>query len=402
MHVNGTYFQNDLNSPICYGKVDIHNIPRQRLKGEPLKDGILANTVIAGFCGTDYELMRMSENQNIHHKFPLGENRLINGHEGVVWIPEQKRFAIVLIRGGDAYDPTRYQDDETYFEYGCDKADGIMCEKNYYHPDMLLPLPKPYTNSDQLPISIAKRLVFADPYACMLFQYERMKDLGSAHLFRVMMSEYKCGEQEGRILAEKKVFQKVVIFGLGATGLFIGDIIQRNHPEAEIIYIARSAPDSFKVKYTMEQTKGKYIQNLYSDMGLLADKLLKEMNGRATLFIGASGTQIEHELAFNHEVLGNNGIYNSFSLGPKLQLETMPFGFKNHLLFGSINFRQTHMEQAINILCNSSYDEIVELIDLNQLKENPVRAYKEVIYAKDAPLKTAVIWNKEYIDTMVD
>lgn len=37
-------------------------------------------------------------------KFPKNESRLINGHEGVVWVPDENRFAIVLIRGGDSFD----------------------------------------------------------------------------------------------------------------------------------------------------------------------------------------------------------------------------------------------------------------------------------------------------------
>ena len=59
-----------------------------------------------------------------------------------------------------------------------------------------------------------------------------------------------------------------------------------------------------------------------------------------------------------------NGLYNSFSLGPKITFDTMPFGFENHLIFGSINFRQDHMEKAIRMLSVSRYDEIVELIGL--------------------------------------
>ena len=40
----------------------------------------------------------------------------------------------------------------------------------------------------------------------------------------------------------------------------------------------------------------------------------------------------------------------------------MLFGFQNHLIFGSINFRQDHMEHAIELLAVSRYNEIVELI----------------------------------------
>lgn len=136
MKTYGTYFQNDSERPICYGEVNLINPPRRRLKGEEAKEGITAYPVFCGFCGTDHELMRMGRDGKLKMKFPEGENRLINGHEGVVWVPSENRFAIVLIRGGDSFDPTRYTEDETYFEYGCDGADGIFCDMGYFNPDM--------------------------------------------------------------------------------------------------------------------------------------------------------------------------------------------------------------------------------------------------------------------------
>ena len=141
MIVKGTYFQNDAERPLVYGDVEIRNIPRQRLRGEKEKDGILAESVFVGFCGTDHTLMNMGREGNLKEKFPAGCDRLVNGHEGVVWVPSENRFAIVLIRGGNSYDPTRYTEEETYFEYGCDQADGLFSDRNYYHPDMLLKIP---------------------------------------------------------------------------------------------------------------------------------------------------------------------------------------------------------------------------------------------------------------------
>ena len=44
---------------------------------------------------------------------------------------------------------------------------------------------------------------------------------------------------------------------------------------------------------------------------------------------------------------------------------------KNQVIFGSINFRQDHMEEAIRILLDSCYDEIVELIDKDEFTEDP-------------------------------
>ena len=111
-----------------------------------------------------------------------------------------------------------------------------------------------------------------------------------------------------------------------------------------------------------------------------------------------SGSNVEHRVAFEHKALGCNGLYNSFSLGPKISFDTMPFGFENHLIIASINFRQDHMEQAIEMLAKSNYDEIVELIDRDEFAEDPIKAYKEKIYSKSAPMKTAVIWNEKYVN----
>ena len=44
-----------------------------------------------------------------------------------------------------------------------------------------------------------------------------------------------------------------------------------------------------------------------------------------------------------------------------------------------------------------SYDQIVELIDKQEFVSDPVDAYVNRIYSKGAPLKSAVIWNPEYI-----
>ena len=65
----GTYFQNDPDRPLVYGEVDLINPPRQRLRGEPLKEGIPVEPVIVGFCGTDYELMKMGQRGELGPKF---------------------------------------------------------------------------------------------------------------------------------------------------------------------------------------------------------------------------------------------------------------------------------------------------------------------------------------------
>ncbi|MGN1202912.1 MAG: hypothetical protein ACI4RF_06410 [Eubacterium sp.] len=399
MKTNATYFVNDKNEPLKYGEVNLINPSRQRLRGEEKKPGIEVCPVFCGFCGTDFELMRMGRQGLLDKKFPNGESRLINGHEGVVWVPSENRFAIVLIRGGDSFDPTRFTEDETYFEYGCDGADGIFCDKGYFNPDMLLHLPEEYDGLKKLPLSLAKKLVFSDPYACAVFQYERMCDIGQAQNFRVELAKRKCDEMTARKYALESTFNRVVIFGLGTTGLFIGDQIRRNQKKAKILFVARSDESSKKAKFVKNELACDYACTGELTESETANLIKNKIGGTATIFVGTSGAEAEHRIAFEHGVLGCNGIYNSFSLGPKVTYDTMPFGFKNQVILASINFTQKHMEAAIKLLCKSNFDELVEVIDKKEFTRNPINAYENKIYCKGAPLKTAVIWNKDYIDT---
>lgn len=398
MKAYGTYFQNDPERPLAYGEVELINPPRQRLRGEPRKEGVLVHPVMVGFCGTDHELMEMGRKGLLGPKFPAGQQRLINGHEGVVWVPSENRFAIVLIRGGDSVDPTRYTEDETYFEYGCDQADGLFCDSMYVNPDMLLRIPDGYVHGGKLDLSFAKKMVFPDPFACMLFQLERMEDLGGAHWFRQTARRHGCDLETARRIAADEIFQRTVIFGLGTTGMFVGDVIRRAHPQAKIIFVGRSGEDSPKVRFALEQARAGYVKNDFDDPADCAKAIIAALGGRATTFIGVSGANVEHQIAFAHGALGCNGLYNSFSLGPRIAFDTMPFGFQNHLIFGSINFRQDHMEKAIEMLARSRYDEIVGLIDRDEFAADPMGAYENRIYCKAAPMKTAVVWNKDYID----
>lgn len=401
MNTYGTYFVNDEKAPLRYGEVNLINPPRQRLRGEDEKIGVEALPVFCGFCGTDYELMKMGKKHLLDNKFPDGQTRLINGHEGVVWVPSEERFAIVLIRGGDSFDPTRFTEDESYFEYGCDKADGIFCDKNYFNPDMLLHLPSKYENLKTLPLSLAEKLVFSDPYACAVFQYERMCDIGEAQNFRVELAKRKCDENYAKKYAIESTFNRVVIFGLGTTGLFIGDQIRRNQKNAKILFVARSDENSQKAQFVKNELGCDYLSTNGMTNRETAQAIIKNLGGKATVFVGTSGTDVEHQIAFEYEVLGCNGIYNSFSLGPRVEYNTMPFGFKNQIIFASINFTQKHMEKAIVLLCDSKFDSLVELIDKEEFINNPIGAYENKIYAKGAPLKTAVIWNDKYIDKEV-
>ena len=212
------------------------------------------------------------------------------------------------------------------------------------------------------------------------------------------MAKNKCTEVEARKLARENLFNRVVIFGLGTTGMFIGDLIRQKYPNGKILFVGRSDESSSKVIFAKEQAKAEYLQSNFNTNEELAAAITNKLGGKATTFIGVSGSNIEHEIAFTYGVLGCNGIYNSFSLGPKINFDTMPFGFKNHLIFGSINFRQDHMEEAIKILEKSPYDKIVELIDKEEFIKDPMDAYKNKIYAKGSPLKTAVVWNSDYVD----
>ena len=54
--------------------------------------------------------------------------------------------------------------------------------------------------------------------------------------------------------------------------------------------------------------------------------------------------------------------------------------------------------EAIRRLARSRYDEIVSLIGKDEFTADPMGAYENRIYCKSAPMKTAVVWNGDYID----
>ena len=164
------------------------------------------------------------------------------------------------------------------------------------------------------------------------------------------------------------------------------------------VFVSRTDASNSQIKFATLKAGAKYVQSCFDTEEALAEAIKEALGGKATTFVGCSGTTIEHKIAFDYDVLSNNGIYNSFSLGPNIQLSTMPFGFKNHLIFGSINFRQDHMEKAIEILCQSDYDKIVGEIELEALKEDPKKMYEEKIYVKGAPIKSMAVWQEDYID----
>jgi len=353
---------------------------------------------MTGFCGSDWELMQMGRQGLLGPKFPPGQQRLINGHEGVVWVGEQERYAIVLIRGGDAYDPSRFEADETYFEYGCDQADGLMCYENFYHPDMLLEIPAEHLGQGRkLTRRLANRLVFADPMACMLFQRERCEDLLIGHNWRVYAAR-GMGRDEAMDAAVREGFARVVIYGLGTTGLLGAIAIKLKYPHAKIVTVGRSAPggvkDAFLSKYFTDIT---YVQTRPEPADTVAE-IVRVLGGRPKVFVAASGNAIEAEIAFEHGLLDHNGIYASFTVGPVVRYDTMPFGFKNHLIFGAINFRRDHMEDAIRMLCELPVDELVREYPLSDLETDPVAFYDEVFRSKQRALKSTCVWDAGRIE----
>ena len=397
MRTTGTSLVNDRQRSLRFGEVDLMNSPRRERRGLPEREGLACPTVVTGFCGTDWELMQMGRRGELGPKFPAGQNRLINGHEGVVWVPEQKRYAIVLIRGGDSYDPSRFESDETYFEYGCDGADGMMAYEGYYHPDMLLEIPAEHLPAGAiLSRELAMRLSFSDPMACMIFQRERVEDLLMGHNWRLFAAR---GMDRSAAMEEavRDGFSRVVIYGLGSTGLLGAIAIKATYPEARVVTVARSAPSGEKHAFLARHYPDVQYVQAAGDAEETAREIIDRLGGRARVFLGTSGNAIEAEVALGHGVLDNNGIYGSFSLGPVVSYDTMPFGFRNHLIFGAINFRRDHMEEAIRVLCELPLDELVRELPLSGLSSDPEAFYQAVYRGTDRAFKTICVWTPERV-----
>lgn len=397
MTTEGSFLVNDADRPLRFGEVDLINPPRRERRGLPEMPGILCHPVATGFCGTDWELMQMGARGELEPKFPAGQQRLINGHEGVVWVPEQNRYAIVLIRGGDSFDPSRFESDESYFEYGCDGADGLMSRDGHFHPEMLLRISEAHLPSGQtLTRELAARLVFCDPMACMLFQRERLEDLLVGHNWRVFAAR-GMSREEACDAAIADGFARVVIYGLGGTGILGAIAIREQYPDAHIITVGRSAPGGVKDAFLDRHWDGiEYLQTS-EDAADTAARVERALGGKPRIFIGSSGNAVEAEIAFGHGLLDNNGIYASFSLGPTVSYNTMPFGFRNHLIYGAINFRRDHMEDAIELLCRLPVDELAEETALSDLAADPMACYEQVYRAPDRPLKTMCVWDEDRI-----
>ena len=398
-YTEGVFLENDPKRPAKYGRVRLVNPARRPTAAGRLRKGIKARTLITGFCGTDWELLRMGARGELDEKFPPGTRRLITGHEGVVYVPSQKRFAIVLIRGSTGYDPTRYEPGEFMFEYGCHKADGLMAVENYYHPDMLLKIPpKVLHSAKRMPLSLAKKLIYCDPYACALFTVERTIDVAEGHNFRLFRAR-GIPAAKARRMARERILDRVVIFGLGTVGVLLTLVLKKliDPKRQRVVAVARSDGNSTKVKFIRKYSPVKYIQAGKTAAETSA-RILKALGGAASAFIGTSGNAIESEIAFQHEVLGHNAIFNSFSLGPVVRFDSMPFGFKHQLIFGAINFRQEHMERAIRELPFTPVDELVKMYELGELRRDPGKLIERVFTRDKGVIKGSTIWDSSLLD----
>jgi hypothetical protein len=339
----------------------------------------------------------MGQNGQLAPKFPPGHQRLINGHEGLVWVPDEERYAVVLIRGGDAYDPSRFEGDESYFEYGCDGADGLMCRENYYHPDMLLKIPEEYLpKGETVSRKLARRLIFSDPMACMLFQRERIEDLLVGHNWRIYAAR-GLGKTEAADEAVRDGLSRVVIYGLGSTGTMAAMAIRDRYPHVRIVTVGRSPPAGEKGRFLKRHWPDIHYLQADEDPAKTARAIIDLLGGRPKVFLATSGNVAESNVALRQGLLDNNGIFVSFSLGPVVSFDTMAFGFKNQLIYGAINFRRDHMEAAISLLCRSPVDELVREHPLPDLAADPLGFYETIYRGDRRAVKSMVVWDEGLI-----
>lgn len=392
------YLVNDSNYPARYGEIDLQNVKTQATAQHRPRKGILCRTVATGICGSDLMFIEMGQKSELEKIFPPGSRRLIIGHEGVIYVPQEKTYAVLNIRGGSGSDPSRYGDREILFEHGCYKRDGLMCKEGLFNPDMIIPVSRKFLPAKKkISLSLAKRLVFCDPYACSLFVKERVEDIALGHNYRIFRKEAGSKEKAFR-LAKDKIFDRTVIFGYGTIGLMLALVLNKSFPgrKKRIVAVGRSHPDVKKVKLLKKMTDISYVQVEGSEKDQ-ANSIIKALGGKASLFIGTSGNEIESRIAFNFGVLGHNAIYSSFSVGPPVTIDSLDFGFKNQLNYGAINYRFEHMMKASRELPDIPLDDLVEVFPLDVLKKNPTDFIKSVFSKGKDSIKTLVIWDKELI-----
>ena len=94
------YMVNHKLNPARYGKIEISNTNTRASGFHRSKKGILCRTVATGICGSDLMFLNMGRRNELEKIFPPGKKRLIIGHEGVIYVPQMKRYAVLNIRGG--------------------------------------------------------------------------------------------------------------------------------------------------------------------------------------------------------------------------------------------------------------------------------------------------------------
>ena len=88
--------------------------------------------------------------------------------------------------------------------------------------------------------------------------------------------------REARKYAADEVFERTVIFGLGTTGMFAGDVIRQAHPDANILFVGRSPEDSPKVVFAMDTARADYVRNAFDGPADCAKAVCSALGGRAT------------------------------------------------------------------------------------------------------------------------
>jgi threonine dehydrogenase-like Zn-dependent dehydrogenase len=230
----------------------------------------------------------------------------------------------------------------------------------------------------------------------MIFQRERLEDLLMGHNWRLFAAR---GLGRGAAMEEavQEGFSRIVIYGLGSTGLLGTIAIRERYPNARVVAVARSEPGNAKHAFLMDLYPDLLYVPASDDLADTAQRVMRALGGKPRIFIGASATAGEAEVAFGHGVLDNNGIYASFSLGPTVGYDSMPFGFRNHLIFGAINFRRDHMEEAIELLCRVPLDRLCREYPLAELARDPAASYNEVYRSAGRAFKSVTVWDEERI-----
>lgn len=391
----------DGERPARFGQVTVHNVPTQCDGLHEIRPGVPAETVIAAVCGSDLEYVALARKGRLHEKYPPGRQRLINGHEGLLWVPSEERYGILHVRGGSDPDPTRYAEGQLLFEYGCHRADGLFSRTGFFNPDMILPLPTGAVTDDQkLDRKLALRMLFSDTCACVLFLAERIQDVAAGHNWRLFKDQAHGDRLEAERLAVQQAFTRVLITGCGTSGflaaLLFDRLLEELDADGRILVASGVAEDNPRVSFLLRHCRRvSYLNRMGRDLPALAEQVRAELGGGATVVAATSGHQWESQLAFDHHTLGNNGIYASFSVGPRVSYDTFDFVFANHLIFGSVNFRRDHMREAARRLVELPLEELVKVYRVDEVVGDPTAFYDGLRDALSHHLKAAIVWQED-------